>query len=120
VEPNKVFSRSIPIGGTTFTGNIAKEFGEPFGAAEERKRSTGFVSLGGAYAEPGDPEVARVSKIIRNSMTRLHSEITRSISFYRAQQSGSQPQHVFLSGGSVGSHTSASSSARNSRCRSSF
>ena len=35
-------------------------------------------------------------------MTRLHAEITRSISFYRSQQGGSQPQHVFLCGGSVG------------------
>jgi type IV pilus assembly protein PilM len=102
VEPNKVFSRSIPIGGTTFTANVTREFNEPFGAAEERKRTTGFVSLGGAYAEPNDPEIARVSKIIRNSMTRLHAEITRSISFYRSQQNGTQPQHVYLCGGSVG------------------
>ena len=102
VEPNKVFSRSIPIGGTTFTTNITREFSEPFGAAEERKISSGFVSLGGAYAEPSDPEVARVSKIIRNSMTRLHAEIARSISFYKAQQSGTQPQHIYLCGGSVG------------------
>jgi type IV pilus assembly protein PilM len=102
VEPNKVFSRSIPIGGTTFTSNITREFNEPFGAAEERKLSVGFVSLGGAYAEPSDPDIARVSKIIRNSMTRLHAEITRSISFYRSQQGGSQPQQVFLCGGSVG------------------
>ncbi len=101
IEPNKAFSRSIPIGGTTFTANIAREFNEPFGAAEERKQSVGFVSLGGAYAEPSDPDVARVSKIIRNSMTRLHAEITRSISFYKAQQGGTQPQHVYLCGGSV-------------------
>ncbi len=102
VEPNKVFSRSIPIGGTTFTANITREFNEPFGAAEERKRAVGFVSLGGAYAEPSDPEIARISKIIRNSMTRLHAEISRSISFYKAQQAGAQPQHVYLCGGSVG------------------
>jgi type IV pilus assembly protein PilM len=102
VEPNKVFSRSIPIGGTTFTTNITKEFTESFGEAEERKVSVGFVSLGGAYAEPSDPDVARVSKIIRNSMTRLHSEISRSISFYRSQQGGTQPQQVLLCGGSVG------------------
>ena len=101
VEPNKVFSRSIPIGGTTFTANITKEFAESFGEAEERKVNVGFVSLGGAYAEPSDPEVARVSKIIRNSMTRLHAEITRSISFYRSQQGGTQPQRVYLCGGSV-------------------
>lgn len=102
IEPNKVFSRSIPIGGTQITANLAKDFNEPFGTAEERKRKDGFVSLGGAYAEPSDPSVAQVSKLIRNTMTRLHAEITRSISFYRSQQSGSQPQRVFLCGGSVG------------------
>lgn len=102
IEPNKVFSRSIPIGGTQITANLAKDFNEPFGAAEERKRRDGFVSLGGAYAEPSDPNVAQVSKLIRNTMTRLHAEITRSISFYRSQQGGTQPQRVFLCGGSVG------------------
>jgi len=101
VEPNKVFSRSIPIGGSTISAAIAKDFNEPFGASEERKRALGFVSLGGAYAEPSDPDVARVSKMIRNSMTRLHAEISRSISFYRSQQGGSQPARVFLAGGSV-------------------
>jgi Tfp pilus assembly protein PilN len=38
--------------------------------------------------------------MIRNSMTRLHAEIARSISFFRAQQGGNQPERVFLSGGS--------------------
>ncbi len=46
------------------------------------------------------PEVSRVSKIIRNTMTRLHAEISRSISFYRSQQQGNQPVRVFLCGGS--------------------
>ncbi len=101
VEPKKVFSRSIPIGGSTITAAIAKDSEEPFGAAEERKKSVGFVSLGGAYAEPSDPDVARVSKMIRNTMTRLHSEISRSISFYRSQQQGSQPARVFLCGGTT-------------------
>jgi type IV pilus assembly protein PilM len=100
LEPNKIFSRSIPNGGSTITAAVAKEFQEPFGEAESRKKRDGFVSLGGAYAEPDDPEVARVSKMIRNSMTRLHAEIARSISFYRSQQGGSQPQRVYLAGGS--------------------
>ena len=47
VEPGKVFSRSIPIGGSSITSAIAKEFNEPFDAAELRKRHDGFVSLGG-------------------------------------------------------------------------
>ena len=101
IEPKKVFSRSIPIGGNTITAAIAKDFDEPFAVAEERKKRQGFVSLGGAYAEPSDPEIARVSKMIRNTMTRLHAEISRSISFYRSQQGGAQPERVFLSGGAV-------------------
>lgn len=101
VEPGKVFSRSIPIGGSSITASIAKEFHEPFAAAELRKKENGFVSLGGAYAEPSDPQVARVSKLVRNTMTRLHAEVARSISFYRTQQHGSQPERVFLCGGTV-------------------
>jgi type IV pilus assembly protein PilM len=101
IEPHKVFSRSIPNGGSAITQAIAKDFGEPFGVAEERKKRDGFVSLGGAYAEPEDPDVARVSKMIRNTMTRLHAEIARSISFYRAQQGGTSPERVFLCGGSA-------------------
>jgi type IV pilus assembly protein PilM len=101
VEPGKVFSRSIPIGGSSITSAIAKEFNEPFAAAELRKTKDGFVSLGGAYAEATDPDVARVSKLVRNTMTRLHAEVARSISFYRTQQQGSTPQRVFLCGGTV-------------------
>jgi len=101
VEPRKVFSRSIPIGGSKVTEAVAKEFNEPFAAAEERKRRDGFVSLGGTYAEPDDPDVARVSKMVRNTMTRLHAEISRSISFYKSQQHGSAPQRVLLCGGSA-------------------
>ena len=100
VDSGKVFSRSIPIGGSTITAGIAKDFNEPIGAAEERKKKVGFVSLGGAYAEPSDPDVSRVSKIVRNTMTRLHAEISRSISFYRSQQQGGKPARVFLCGGS--------------------
>lgn len=101
VEAKKVFSRSIPIGGNTITAALVKDFNEPFGAAEDRKKRQGFVSLGGTYAEPQDPEIGRVSKLVRNTMTRLHAEITRSISFYRSQQGGSQPERVFLCGGAV-------------------
>jgi type IV pilus assembly protein PilM len=98
IEPGKVFSRSIPIGGSSITSAVAKEFNEPFPAAEKRKVQDGFVSLGGAYAEASDPDVARVSKLVRNTMTRLHSELARSISFYRSQQQGSSPERVFLCG----------------------
>lgn len=101
VEPGKVFSRSIPIGGSSITAALAKEFNEPYASAEMRKTKDAFVSLGGAYAEPADPEIARVSKLVRNTMTRLHAELARSMSFYRSQQQGSAPQRIFLCGGSA-------------------
>jgi type IV pilus assembly protein PilM len=101
IESGKIFSRSIPIGSSSITAAIAKEFGESFGAAEFRKKRDGFVSLGGAYAEAPDPEIARVSKIIRSTMTRLHAELMRSLSHYRAQQQGGQAQRIFLCGGSA-------------------
>src|SRR4051812_44303104 len=101
IEPGKIFSRSVAIGGASVSSAIAKEFNEPFGAAEFRKKRGGFVSLGGAYAEPEDPEVARVSKIVRATMTRLHAEIIRSISHYRAQQQGNPPDRLYLCGGST-------------------
>ena len=102
IEPGKIFSRSVPIGGTSITAAIAREFDESFAEAESRKRRDGFVSLGGAYAEPADADVARVSKIVRATMTRLHAELMRSISHYRAQQQGNRPDRIFLCGGSAG------------------
>src|SRR5437899_5436654 len=92
IEPGKIFSRSIPIGGGSITSAIAKEFNEPFTAAGFRQKRDGFVSLGGACPEPTDVDVARVSKIIRGTMTRLHAELMRSISHYRVQQCGNSPE----------------------------
>ena len=45
--------------------------------------------------------MAKEAKIIRNAMTRLHAEISRSINFYRAQQGGTAPQRIFLCGGTA-------------------
>jgi type IV pilus assembly protein PilM len=101
IEAGKIFSRSVPIGGSSITAAIAREFNESFAAAELRKKRDGFVSLGGTYAEPADADIARVSKITRSTMTRLHAELMRSISHYRGQQQGSPPKRVFLCGGSA-------------------
>jgi type IV pilus assembly protein PilM len=102
IEPGRVFLRSIPLAGSAITAAIAREFKESFGAAEARKKRDGFVGLGGAYAEPADPNVARVSKIARSTMTRLHAELMRSITHYRAQQQGNRPARIFLCGGGAG------------------
>src|SRR5215467_4307357 len=102
IESARIFLRSIPLGGSTITAAIAREFNESFAAAETRKKRDGFVGLGGAYAEPADPNVTRVSKIARSTMTRLHAELMRSITHYRAQQQGNRPARIFLCGGGAG------------------
>ncbi len=98
-EGQKVFTRNILVGGATVTGAIGKEFGLGFGDAESQKRDQGFVAFGGAVEEHADPAIAAMSKVIRNAMTRLHGEVTRTINYYRTQQAGSPPQRVFLAGG---------------------
>ncbi len=100
LEKNRIFSRSIPIAGNAITQSIATEFNVPFLEAEQMKKSKGFVALGGAYEEPADEQQARISKIIRNVMTRLHAEVARSVNFYKGQQGGGAPQRLLLCGGS--------------------
>jgi len=69
-------------------------------AAETLKKGKGFVSLGGVYADPDDVDAARISKLIRSTMTRLHVDINRSIAYYRTTLSGAAPKRVYLTGGS--------------------
>jgi type IV pilus assembly protein PilM len=101
IEAGRIFSRSLPLGSSAITAAIAKEFGESFAAAETRKNRDAFVALGGA-AEPDDPNIGRLSKIARSTMTRLHAELMRSITHYRAQQQGDRPSRIFLCGGGAG------------------
>jgi type IV pilus assembly protein PilM len=102
VEGRRLFSRTIPVGGNSISAAVAKEFKQDITLAERLKIEKGFVGLGGAYEEPPDPIVAKISKVVRNTMTRLHAEIARSISFYRQTQEGSAPVRAYLSGGAVG------------------
>jgi type IV pilus assembly protein PilM len=99
IEPGKIFTRSVSIGGSSVTSAIAKEFNEPFAAAEFRKKRDDSAGLAGAGAEPPDGDAARVSRIMRSTMTRLHAELMRSISHYCGQQQGKPPERVFLAGG---------------------
>ena len=102
VEGERFFTRNLLVGGAAVTNAIAKEFGVPFADAESQKRSQGFVALGGAVEDHPDEGVNAMSKVMRNSMTRLHAEIMRTITFYRSQQGGSAPKRVFLAGGGSG------------------
>lgn len=100
VEKSSFWIRNVPIAGNQISQSICNELQEPFMAAETLKKGKGFVSLGGVYADPDDADAARISKLIRSTMTRLHVDINRSIAHYRATLGGSAPKRVFLTGGS--------------------
>ncbi|MEM9398752.1 MAG: pilus assembly protein PilM [Verrucomicrobiota bacterium] len=101
VDEGQVFCRTVPIAGHLISQNISNEFQEPFAGAEVLKRGKGFVGLGGAYQDPDDAIAARISKIARSIFSRLHAEVTRSVTFYRNQQNGKQPARVYLTGGTA-------------------
>ena len=98
-EKGKVFSRSINLGANSITQDFANESKKKFDVAEKIKIDEGFVSLGGAYEEPENPDQAAISKIARQFMTRLHIQVNQTMQFYRGQQGGSAPARLFLSGG---------------------
>ncbi|HEY2102118.1 MAG TPA: type IV pilus assembly protein PilM [Chthoniobacterales bacterium] len=100
-EQEKIFSRSVPIGGSSITSALAKEFNESFNAAEARKKEIGFAGVGGRGEEGANPEQERMAKIIGGTLIRLQAEIMRSISHYRSQQGGEAPGRVYLCGGSA-------------------
>ncbi|HLX72698.1 MAG TPA: type IV pilus assembly protein PilM [Verrucomicrobiae bacterium] len=98
-EKGKVYSRSINLGANSITQDFSTESRLKWDNAEKIKIEEGFVSLGGAYEEPENPNQAAISKIARQFMTRLHIQVNQTMQFYRGQQGGSQPVRLFLSGG---------------------
>jgi type IV pilus assembly protein PilM len=101
IEPGKFYFRTISSGGNALSAAVAKEFAEPLMMAESRKCQSGLIGRGSHFAEPEDPQIARLAKVLRNAAGRLHAEVARSISFYRSQQGGSAPTQVLLCGGGV-------------------
>ncbi len=98
-EKGKVFSRSISLGANSITQDFANEAKLKFEVAEQIKIAEGFVSLGGAYEEPENPNQAAISKIARQFMTKLHIQVNQTIQFYRGQMGGAAPLRLFLAGG---------------------
>ncbi|HTL19016.1 MAG TPA: pilus assembly protein PilM, partial [Patescibacteria group bacterium] len=100
-DKGNIYSRGINIGANAITADFAKEARLGVAEAERLKIEEGFVSLGGAYEEPDNPNQAAISKIARQVMTRLHIQVNQTIQFYRGQQGGAAPQRLFLSGGAA-------------------
>lgn len=99
LEEGKIFARVIPLGGGSVTQAVATDTQDSQAGAETLKKAKGFVHPGGSYADADDPVASRISKLARGVMTRLHTEVERSITFYRSQQGGEKPSQVLLAGG---------------------
>lgn len=102
VEGEKIFCRIVPLGGASVTQAIATDLQESFAGAETLKKAKAFIHPGGSYEDPADETASRISKLSRGVITRLHTEVERSITFYRSQQGGSRPALVLLAGGGAG------------------
>lgn len=98
-EGDKLFVRTLPIGGNSITAALQKRFEDrPLAAVEEAKIKECFIAPPGHFdAQGGD--AAEMGKIARTVMTRIHNEVTRSVTFYRTNQLGSAPMRVLLAGG---------------------
>jgi len=102
IEGDQLFIRTLPVGGSSISAALQKRFeGRPFHEIEQYKCAEAFIPPPGNYAGAKDAEAAEAGKIARTVMTRVHNEITRSITFYRTNQNGSAPMRVYLAGGGV-------------------
>ncbi len=99
VEGKRFFTRSIAIGGASVSAAIAKEYRIPFPDAEYQKVTNGLVALGGGHTETMDESLAALAMVIRNSLTRLPAEISRTTNYFRSQHGGSAPRKILLAGG---------------------
>ncbi|NBS14681.1 MAG: hypothetical protein EBT57_07735, partial [Verrucomicrobia bacterium] len=101
IEGTRFFIRVVPVGAAAITQAVATDLQESFAGAETLKKAKGFVHPGGAYEDSPDAATARISKLARGVMTRLHAEIERSITFFRSQQGGGKPTRAWLAGGGI-------------------
>ena len=99
IEGTRFFIRVVPVGAAAITQAVATDLQESFAGAEILKKAKGFVHPGGAYEDSPDAATARISKLARGVMTRLHAEIERSVTFFRSQQGGGKPTQAWLAGG---------------------
>lgn len=102
IDGRQVFTRSVPIGGYTITQRVHAEFSVSMEQSEELKRRHGFCAMGGNYADATTEMAFKISKCVRTVMTRLHTEIVRSINAWRSTQNGRKPIAMYLTGGSSG------------------
>ena len=98
-ENGRFFTRSVTAAGAFITNNIAREFNLSFKEAEKLKLESGMVSLGNGFTDSLDEQQAALSTTIRTAMSRLSSEVQRTINHYRSQYKGTAPTKAYICGG---------------------
>ncbi|MBR5213011.1 MAG: type IV pilus assembly protein PilM [Akkermansia sp.] len=98
-ESGRFFTRSVTAAGSFITNNIAREFNLNFKEAEQLKIESGMVSLGNGFTDNMSEQEAALATTIRTAMSRLSSEVQRTINHYRAQYKGSAPTKAYICGG---------------------
>lgn len=98
-EAGRFFTRSVTAAGAFVTNSIAREFNMSFREAEQMKIEQGVISLGNGHTDSMTESEAALASVIRNAMTRLSSEVQRTINHYRAQFKGSAPVKAYICGG---------------------
>lgn len=98
-EDGRFFTRSVTAAGAFITNSIAREFSLSFREAEQLKIEDGVVSLGNGYTDSMSEQEAALATTIRTAMSRLSSEVQRTINHYRAQYKGNPPTKAYICGG---------------------
>lgn len=97
--PGTYFSRSIPSGGLSVTSAIAKDIHAELEEAEQLKIAKGSVALGAGFEPPSDPVAANLARITRQTLLKTQADISRSLSYYRGNLGGNDPERIILAGG---------------------
>lgn len=97
IEKQNLWFRIIPIGGEVITQAVSDEYGISFSEAELLKKEKGEIILDDRM-EP-NLERKRISTCIIKSLTRLTSEISRSIEVYSSNFNSLGPRKAFITGG---------------------
>lgn len=97
IEKEALWFRSIPIGGEAITQAIMGEYGIGFSDAEVLKKQKGRIILEDDVETSQDSK--RLSTCIIRALTRLCSEISRSIEVYSSNFNSLGPIKIFITGG---------------------
>ena len=98
-EEGRFFTRSVTAAGSFITNQVAREFGMSFREAEQFKVASGAVSLGNGHTDSMGEQEAALATVIRTAMSRLSSEVQRTVLHYRSQYKGSAPVKAYICGG---------------------